>query len=94
MKTVYGIMIQDQDRHTKHVQELYTCIDKARERRDTELKALLENKRLVSSPILDLSHPMIAKLICGMFGSNLFSARIIKFLVPTDYQTCAAIATT
>lgn len=65
MKTVYGIMIQDQDRNTKHVPELYTCIDKARERRDSELITIAEMKRLVTNPTLDLSHPLIAKLICG-----------------------------
>lgn len=93
MKTVYGIMIQDQDRNTKHVQELYTCIDRARERRDSELISIAEVKRLVTNPVLDMSHPMIAKLICGMFGSSLFCARIIEFLVPTDYQTCDSTAT-
>lgn len=87
MKTVYGIMIQDQDRNTKHVPELYMCLEKARERRDSELTSMLDNKKLVTNPVLDLSHPTIAKLICGMFGSSLFCARIIEFLVPTDYET-------
>lgn len=88
MKTVYGIMIQDADRHTTHIPELYMNPENARQRRDAELEHLAVEKKLVSNPVLEPENSKVTKMLCGMFGSMLFVGKIIEFIVPTDYQTC------
>lgn len=86
MKKAYGIMIEEVDCNVYHIPELYGSLTDAILRRDSELRAIAAT-RIKTIPVIDNSHPTKALLKCGMFGIPIFIAKVIEFIVPSDYQT-------